>query len=362
MGNIDFLHGGNIYEIEKKYKKVILDFSANINPLGLPRQVKKALYKNFERILHYPDCNAPELVQKIAAYWRINAQNILLGNGSAELIYLIVNAFKPKTVLIPAPTFSEYERAAKSVRAKVRFLRLEEKNNFRLNSSRPNPDKADMFFLCHPNNPTGNFILDNYDGIERLADRLVVVDEAFMDFLPQQEKHSMVYRAIKSKKVAVLRTFTKMFALPGLRIGYLVAHKDTVSKLRKHRCPWNTNSLAQLAAELVLENKEYVERSMRLIEKERKFLSNEIAKCGRFEPYFSLANFLFIKIKDANTTSSLLRKRLIQKGILIRDCSNFRGLNNKFIRIAVRSRKENLKLIKALRNVRSETSNIPNSK
>ena len=349
MGNIDFLHGGNIYEIEKKYKKAILDFSANINPLGLPQQVKRALYKNFERILHYPDCNAPELVQKIAGYWRINAQNILLGNGSAELIYLIVSAFKPKTVLIPAPTFSEYERAARSIRAKVRFLRLQEYSGFRLNLSRFNPDKADMFFLCHPNNPTGNFILDNCGEIEQLADRLVVVDEAFMDFLPQQEKHSMVYRAIKSKKVAVLRTFTKMFALPGLRIGYLIAHKDTISKLRKHQCPWNTNSLAQLAAESVLENEEYVKESVRLVEKERKFLSNEIAKCGRFETYSSLANFLFIKIKDANTTSSLLRKRLIQKGILIRDCANFRGLSNKFIRVAIRSHKENLKLLKALK-------------
>ena len=349
MASIDFSHGGNIYAAEKKYKRKFLDFSANINPLGLPRQVKRVLYKNFERILHYPDCNAPELVQKIAGYWRINAQNVLLGNGSAEFIYLIVNAFKPKTVLIPAPTFSEYERAARSVRAKVRFLRLEAKSNFRLNSSRPNPDKADMFFLCHPNNPTGNFILDNYDGIERLADRLVVVDEAFMDFLPQQENHTMVYRAIKSKKVAVLRTFTKMFALPGLRIGYLIAHKDTISKLRKYQCPWNTNSLAQLAAELVLENEEYVKESVRLVEKERKFLSNEIAKRGRFEPYSSLANFLFIKIKDANTTSSLLRKRLIQKGILIRDCANFRGLSNKFIRVAIRSHKENLKLLKALK-------------
>lgn len=352
MGNIDFLHGGNIYEIERKYRKAILDFSANINPLGLPRQVKRTLYKNFERILHYPDCNAPELVQKIAGYLRINAQNILLGNGSAELIYLIVNAFKPKTVLIPVPTFSEYERAAKSVRAKVRFLRLEEKNNFRLNSSRPNPDKADMFFLCHPNNPTGNFILDNYDGIERLADRLVVIDEAFMDFLPQQEKHSMVYRAIKSKKVAVLRTFTKMFALPGLRIGYLVAHKDTVSKLRKHQCPWNTNSLAQLAAELVLENEEYVKRSVRIVEKERGFLRDEIAGIEKLTCYPSVANFLLVKIGESRINAGSLRKKILARGILVRDCSNFRNLTKGgFIRVAVRNRAENERLVKTLREI-----------
>lgn len=347
MRNVDFLHGGNIYEIERRYKKVVLDFSANINPFGLPQQVKRALYKNFGRILHYPDPKAAELIQKIANYWRINEKNVLVGNGSAELIYLVVNTFKPKTAFIPAPTFSEYERATKSVGAKVRFLRLKANGNFRLNLSRLN--KADIFFLCHPNNPTGSFMLNTHSKIEQLANKLVVVDEAFMDFLPDQENYTLVWKAAKSRKIAVLRTFTKMFALPGLRMGYIVAHKDTISRLRQRQPPWSTNCLAQLAAELILENKEYVKRSIRLIEKERKFLSNEIAKVKKLVPYPSVTNFLLVKINDRNHTSSLLRRRLIQKGILIRDCANFRGLGNKFVRIAVRSRQENLKLIEALK-------------
>jgi threonine-phosphate decarboxylase len=358
MRYVDFLHGGNIYEIERRYKKDVVDFSANINPLGLPQEVKRYLYKNFDKILHYPDPQAWSLVGKIAKYWGIDEKNILLGNGSVELIYLIAFTFKPKTTLIPIPTFSEYERAAKSVGSKIRFLRLKEKDSFRLDLVRPyqerglgSVNKADVFFLCHPNNPTGNFILDNLRAIRELVSRLVVVDEAFMDFLSDQKTHTLVRKAAKSKKIVVLRTFTKMYALPGLRIGYLVAHQDTIRRLKQHQPPWSTNSLAQLAAELILKDKEYVRQSICLLEEEKKFLFNEIAKIKIFAPYPSVTNFLLVKIKDTGLTSSLLREKLIRRGILIRDCANFKGLGNKFIRIAVRSHKENAMLIRALKEV-----------
>jgi len=349
MGAIDFSHGGNIYEVERKYNREIIDFSANINPLGLPGKLKETLYKNFGRILHYPDPDATNLVKKIANYWGISKRNVLLGSGSAELIYLIVATFRPKTTLIPVPTFSEYERAAKSTGSKVSFLKLKMKDGFRLNLSSVN--KTDMFFLCHPNNPTGSFLLNNPKTIEGLANKLVVIDEAFMDFLPSQRKYTSIKRATVRPKVVVLRTFTKMFALPGLRIGYIVGHRDTIEKLKKHTPPWNTNSLAQLAAELTLEDKEYIKKSLRLIESERNFLFNEIAKVKKLIPYPSFTNFLLIRLNDRNLTSSLLKERLLLYGILIRDCANFRGLNNKFIRVAVRSHRENLKLIKALKEV-----------
>lgn len=349
MGGIDFSHGGNIYEIERKYNKEIIDFSANINPLGLPQEIKTALYKNFDRILHYPDPNATDLVEKIANYWGISKRNILLGNGSTELIYLVVATFKPETTLIPVPTFSEYERAAKSVGSKVSFLKLKISHGFRLNFSSVN--KKDMFFLCHPNNPTGSFLLSNPKTIERLANRLVVIDEAFMDFLPHQRKYTFIKKTIEVPKIVVLRTFTKMFALPGLRIGYIVGHQDLIQKLKKHQPPWSTNSLAQLAAELILKDKEYIKKSIHLIESERKILFNEITNIKKLTPYPSLTNFLLIKLNDKNLTSSVLKHRLISHGILIRDCANFRGLNNKFIRVAVRSHKENLKLVEALKKV-----------
>jgi len=357
MDNLSFPHGGNIYEVKKILKKEVIDFSANINPLGLPAMVKRAIYANVNEIIHYPDPEARNITQKIARYWQINEQNILLGNGSIELIYLVMSRYKPKTTYIVAPTFSEYERAAKGVKSRIRFLNLKEKENFSFNLSyfaKPYifenvKNKADVFFVCNPNNPTGNLILEDCASINKLTNKLLVVDEAFIDFLPNQKDYTLIWRAIKTKKIIVLRTFTKFFALPGLRIGYLVAHKEVVDKLRQHQVPWNINSLAQIAVEQILNDKEYINRTYKLIKKERDFLFEQLAKIEGLKPYPSVTNFLLIKIEKADITSESLRKSLIENGILIRDCSNFRNLNNKYIRVAVRLRKENLKLLEAFK-------------
>ncbi len=349
MPNLTFEHGGNIYEVERRYRKEVIDFSANINPLGLPESIKKTIYKNFDKISHYPDPRARNITKKIAKYWEIDEKNILLGNGSIELIYLIMSTFKPKITLIPVPTFSEYECAARNIKSRIQFLRLREKDGFRLNLFCAN--KSDIFFLCNPNNPTGNLILENQQTVEKLAGKLFVVDEAFLDFLPNQKSYTLIWRAVKNRKIIVLRTFTKFFALPGLRMGYLIAHKDVINKLKQHLPPWNTNSLAQIAAELVLNDKEYADKTYKLIEKERRFLSGQLAKIEGLRPYPSVTNFLLIKIEKADLTSKSLRGLVLKKGILIRDCSNFRNLNDKYIRVAVRSHKENLQLVTALKTV-----------
>ncbi|MCG2677326.1 threonine-phosphate decarboxylase CobD [bacterium] len=369
MDNLIFSHGGNICEVKRKYGKELIDFSANINPLGLPQSVKKAIYKNFDRVLHYPDSKASNITQKIAKYWGIDKENILLGNGSVEFIYLIMSAFKPKTTRIPTPTFSEYERAARSVKSKIRFVRLKEKEGFRLDVSQLG--NADISFLCNPNNPTGNLILPSLRGVPRFRDDeaissgeiaslatlarndegLLVVDEAFMDFLPDQKNYTLIWRAVENRRIAVLRTFTKFFALPGLRLGYLIAHKETVNRLKQHQAPWNTNALAQLAAELILEDKDYIKKAHKLIEKERQFLSKQLSKINGLRPYPSVTNFLLVKIELAGLPSASLQELLLEKGILIRDCANFRGLNDKYIRIAVRTHKENLRLLAALKGV-----------
>ena len=349
MDYVNFLHGGNIEEVEKKYRRKIIDFSANINPLGLPPAIKKAICKNLDKILHYPDFKAEKVTQKIAKYWQIDKKNILLGNGSVEFIYLIASAYRPKTVLIPTPTFSEYERAAKSIGSKIQFLKLKEEENFKLDIS--DFDNSDILFLCNPNNPTGNLILTESRTIERMVNELLVVDEAFMDFLPQQKKFTLIYRAVKNKKIAALRSFTKFFALPGLRMGYIVAHKDVINKLRQHQPPWSTNSLAQAAAEVILSEGKYINKTYKFIEKERKFLSGQLTRIEGLKPYPTVTNFLLIKIEKSRLTSKSLRNALIKKGLLIRDCANFRSLNDKYIRVAVRSHEENLKLLTAIKGV-----------
>ena len=349
MGYLDFLHGGNIYAVKRKYAKEVIDFSANINPLGLPANVKKAIYANFDGILHYPDPEAKNITRRIAQYWRVKEENVLVGNGSAELIYLIMHAFRPTTTIIAVPTFSEYERAARCTGSRVSFKRLLKEKNFQLPEL--NSKSAEALFLCNPNNPTGNLIIEERNVVKNLPAKLIIVDEAFMDFLPDEKNYTLIKEAHKNKKIVVLRTFTKFFALAGLRIGYLVAHQDVIKKLKAYRIPWSVNAFAQLAAEMILEDREYIRKTRQLIEKERRFLFNEIARIRQLIPYPSVANFLLVKIDKGRINSDSLRKKLLARSILVRDCSNFRSLTDRFIRVAVRNRPENKQLVKALREI-----------
>lgn len=349
MGNLSFEHGGNIYEMEKKYKRRFLDFSANISPVGLPSKLKKILYRSFKRsIPNYPDINTQDITGKIARYWGLKEENILVGNGSVELIYVILNTFKPDKVSIVSPSFSEYERAARDIGSKITFISLNMKKNLHLPKGALK--RADAIIFANPNNPTGNLILEAKDKIRELSAKLIIADEAFMDFLPDEKNHTLIKMAQMDNRIIVLRTFTKFFSLAGLRIGYLVAHKDVVKEIKAHKVPWSVNSLAQLAAGQILDDKKYIHNVRRLIERERSFLFNKISAIKKLIPYPSVANFLLIKIDDGRLTSSLLKKRLLKKGVLIRDCVNFKGLNNKFLRVAVRNRNENIRLVSALKS------------
>ncbi|MFH1394552.1 MAG: threonine-phosphate decarboxylase CobD [Candidatus Omnitrophota bacterium] len=348
MGNINFTHGGNLYEAEKKYGKKLIDFSANINPLNMPESLKNKLFDNFEKILNYPDPDNSKMIRKIADYWGIKENNILVGNGSVELIYLLANVYKPRTAVIPVPTFSEYERALRLVKTDITFLRLKEKHQFCLevpgNSANP-----DIFFVCNPNNPTGNLLIKNRKHAVIRHQKCLVVDEAFMDFLPEQNKHTLVTEAVGNKRIVVLRSFTKFFAIPGLRLGYLVAHHDVIEKLKQYQLPWNVNFLAQIAGELVLEDTEYALKTYDIIEKEKRFLLKQLSRFGTLQCFPSDANFILIKMTAKRHSSQDFKARLAKKGILVRDCKNFRTFKSQYIRIAVRSRKENLKLINAFK-------------
>ncbi len=349
MGNLSFRHGGNIYECERKYKRKVIDFSANINPLGLPRQVRQTIADNLAKTLHYPDVRAG-ITAKIADFWGVDEKNVLLGNGSAQLIYLIVSAFRPASALIPVPTFSEYERAARNAGSRIIFLKLREKEDFKLKTC--GLDKADIFFLCNPNNPTGNLLLPQRSQLKQITGSgLLVADEAFMDFLPDQRDYTLVAQAVQSRKIIVLRTFTKFFALPGLRIGYLIAHHQVVDKLKQHQPPWSINVLAQSAAEAILGQRDYSERTYRVIARERRFLFEQLKRIPGLSPYPSVTNFLLVRLAGPDMSAEYLQAMLVKRGILIRDCGNFRNLDKRYFRIAVRSRQENLKLIKELRFV-----------
>lgn len=347
-------HGGNIREFAEKYNlspDKIIDFSANTNPLEVSPFIKKIIINNLNWISHYPDPECKELRKEISWYLGINYDNIIIGNGSTELIYLIARSFIPKKVLLLIPTFSEYEKALINENCKIKFIKLKEEENFKpdIKLIEQTIEEVNLCFLANPNNPTG--ILIPKKELLPLIDKAskkhitIVLDEAFIEF---KEKESLVKEAVSSNYLFILRSFTKFFGLAGLRVGYGIGNKERIKKLNRIKEPWAVNTLAQLAAKEILRDTKYINKTHQWINKERKFLFEHFLKIKGLKPYPSQANFILVKI-EKGPSSIKLQEQLAKKGIIIRDCANFRGLNNKFIRVAVKTRYENIKLIKALK-------------
>ena len=358
-------HGGNIQEICSRYGLEpggLLDFSANINPLGYPPALSKTLREGLSSILHYPDINCTRLRRAIAQKTRHKEEEILIGNGSTELMYLIPRAFRPQEGLVFEPTYSEYGRALRLAGANVEKLVSTGDTSFRPDlQSTPgrlseSASGGQMIFLCNPNNPTGNLIKKEeiFALAEGLPQCLTVVDEAFMDFVDEPHKYTVLPEAGRVKNLIVLRSMTKFFGYPGLRLGYMVAHREVISQAEGHKEPWTVNALAQLAGEAALRDEDFIFRSREYVASEKSFLYGELSSLGGINPIPPTVNFITSKITLEGLTSAGLKEMLIRKGLLIRDCSNFPGLDDKYFRVAVRRREENLLLLQALGAVLSE--------
>ncbi len=346
-------HGGNIYKVAQELgisENEIIDFSASINPLGISRIVKEAIKKRLDNLVNYPDPDSKALRDKIAGHHGIDPETIICGNGSTELIYLIPRALRPENVLIPEPTFSEYERAVSSHlivdSSQIRNLNLKEKDRFQIKSEKfiDAMQHCNMAFLCNPNNPTGDLLeKDEVLAITDAAKKkrcILVVDEAFIDFIPDE---SVIKDVQDNPYLIVLRSMTKFYALTGLRVGYGVFHKDVINKIKQFKEPWTVNDLAQKAAVTAIDDSGYVDETFSLMKREKEFLERGFRELG-IEVLPSSVNYYLLKTEDAERTVSGLRG----KGILIRDCSNFRGLDSSFIRVAVKSRRDNEKLLREL--------------
>ncbi|MEW6416720.1 MAG: threonine-phosphate decarboxylase CobD [Nitrospirota bacterium] len=359
-----FEHGGNIYRFAEELKiqeRKIIDFSSSVNPLGVSKKVKAEIRKHLKYLHNYPDPETKRLRKRLAQYHGIDPETILCGNGSTELIYLIVKTLKPQRVLIPAPTFSEYERACKtSYELRVMSYELKRENNFEIkpeefisamkgdiNSELRTQNSelhCDIAFLCNPNNPTGSLL--TREDVKRIADAAkelkcyLIVDEAFIDFSPEE---TVINEVQNNPCLIVLRSMTPFYALSGLRIGYGVFPLHLIRLLKEHKEPWTVNSLAQRAAVVALKDKVYRKETIRLINEEKRFLERSFNKIG-IEFFHSDTNFYLLKISTANEICQQLKR----KGILVRDCSNFRGLDSTYLRIAVKLHRGNSILIKEL--------------
>lgn len=343
-------HGGNVFLASAETGiavSEILDFSASINPLGVPDSVSRAIRENIGLLVHYPDPFADGINRDLAQRLGASARSIVSGNGSTELIYLLVRALRPRRVLVPAPTFSEYERACGLIDGtSCIHYNLSGQEGFAIDPGRFVESMAgcDMAFLCNPNNPTGRLVerevvLELVRAAKR-AGCLLVMDEAFIDFTPEQ---SVAGDVKGNSHLIVLRSLTKFYALSGLRIGYGIFPDQVIERIRAHKEPWTINTLAQLAAATAIRDRAYQQRTSEVISAEKGFLEQGFLDLG-VEFFPSSANYYLLRNSRGNEITSELRK----KGILVRDCSNFVGLDGYYVRVAVRSRNENIRLLKEL--------------
>ena len=355
------VHGGEVWDVMSRTglrRNEILDFSANVNPLGPSPLALESIRNNLDCIPYYPDSDCNLLREAIAKYLGcVSRENVILGNGSTEIIHLFAEVFieKGDSALIPVPTFGEYEKAVRKMGGKPRYIRLSRDFHIDLESFLHEMEGAKIIFLCNPNNPTSTLI--PHDSLLKIVEKayvegaLVFLDESFIEFVDEKERFSMVSEIENYPNLFVLRSFTKVFGLAGLRVGYGVAHSEVANLLLRAKIPWNVNCLAQAAAIAALNDDEYLRRTWRLIRDEKAFLLRELRRIRGFKVFPAHANFILINIRDSGFTAAELKERLLKYGILIRDCSSFRGLDEYYIRVAVRTRPENEKFIKALRDI-----------
>ena len=340
------IHGGNVYQYRS-----CLDFSANCNPMGTPEAVKQAIIQSLDTISDYPQVGCGALKEAIAEYEKVDMQQLICGNGAAELIFSLCRAVKPKRALLPAPTFAEYEQALQSVDCRISHFYLREQQGFLLPEDylEALDQEVDIAFLCNPNNPTG--ILIEREFFLRVLERcrelgiLLVVDECFLDFVEEPENYTLKGQLSSYKNLFLLKAFTKRYAMAGVRLGYGISNdQELLARMELMTQPWNVSSMAQAAGIAALQETEYVEKGRGMVFREKEFLMTEMKKLG-LKVYPSQANYLFFHGPKG------LFGECVKKNLLIRDCGNYEGLEEGYYRVAVKRHEDNEKLISGLEDI-----------
>jgi len=349
------LHGADIYT-ESKLSGInendIIDFSSNINPLGIPKGVEAAAINSIKYSNRYPDINSRKLIQSISIYEKVPEDWIFVSNGAAEAIFRIALSVMPKNGLVTAPSFSEYEQSLKTAGANIKYFNLYEEQNFKITDKIIDfiNEELNIVFICNPNNPTGQIIEKQL--LEKIIIRckevgaIIVIDECFMDFVENNERFSVVKLLNNYKNLIVLKAFTKTFAIPGIRLGYCMSSNiDIINKLKLSGPPWNVSTIAQAAGIAATKEMLYLHKSKLYIKDQRNYLIDELNKLN-IETYDSYANYIFFKMDDIN-----FKEKMIKNNILIRSCSNYKNLTDGFYRIAVKTKEENQLFITKLKEI-----------
>jgi len=343
------IHGGNIY----KYDHKMTDFSANLNPLGMPEAVKKAIIGGADEYESYPDPFCRELKTAISEYHGKDHDLICCGNGAADLIYRIAAAYKPKKALIAAPAFSEYGEALEMTESRIDYCIADENKGFRFGEEliKALSRGYDMAFICNPGNPTGvpidRKLMQEAAEICRRWGTILIVDECFMEFIDDEEKYSLLDDVEKYDELIILKAFTKIFAMAGIRLGYCICgSRETAERISGCMQAWPVSTPASKAgvAALKTAGHGFVDETRVYVAENRKWLTAELCRLG-FKVYDSRANYVFFRSEIP------LVEELESRGIMIRSCANYEGLDNRYYRAAVRTEAENRLLVSALEDI-----------
>ncbi len=349
MDKIRF-HGGRLKNT------IRLDFSVNTNPLGPPFKIYNLIKENLELIKYYPEEESLSLKYLYGQKWNINFDNLIFGNGAAELIFLYLNAIKPKRIVIPMPSFSEYYIAAYSITDDIVLPLYKLKENefiLSLNDVYDNIIENTLVIIGNPNNPTGS--LFKIDDLLRLLEYLkkkesyLLVDEAFMDFVIKEKNTSLVPWIKKFDNLFIVKSFTKVFSIPGIRLGVGIGPPKTIKNLENKRDPWSVNIFAQVIAKNLINMDKFILKTQKYIIQEQKFLYRlfrDNFNRRNLQIFKTETNFYLVKFPLSSNT---ILDFLLKKGIYARDASNFYGLSDGFIRFAIKTREENLELFNELK-------------
>lgn len=337
------IHGGDIYRNEVK-----LDFSVNVNPLGIPAGVVQAMSQAVGLCSHYPDIRAEALKCSIESMTGVNQESILCGNGASELLLAIMHALKPRKTAIPVPSFFGYEYAATAAGSEIIPIVMSAKDQFCLMEDlfRDLDEDVDLMILANPNNPVGNLIpresLEQLIEVCHEKDIVVLVDECFIEFTGKEVAHSLKYAISDYPNLIVVRAFTKIFAIPGVRLGYLFCQNQILRNAIERQLPeWNLSVFAQAAGVAACKESDYLGQTVRWLQQERAYLAAQLNLAG-IRVFPSETNFILVQAELS------LYEDLLKRKILIRDCSNFRGLEKGFYRIAVKCHEENEELLRTI--------------
>jgi threonine-phosphate decarboxylase len=338
-------HGGNIYALAQRLECApsdIIDMSSNVNPLDPLPGLVEFLVNNISAITALPQVDAKSAVQAFAARYNINPEHVIAGNGTTQFIYAIPQVLETKRALILGPTYADYADACSMHNVRYDYMMAEEPFDFKLDVDAviEQIKDHDTVFICNPNNPTGTLMLKT--DLERLCrlhpDTHFVIDESYLPFVYDSDQLSILPGRLPN--VLVLNSMSKIFRIPGLRIGFLIASGQNIEKFRPFQLPWNVNSVAQTAVDYLMKHTDetdaFIDKTVLFLEDQRKFMADIFKDADHIKLFPSKTSFLLAKL-DEKITADMLCDHLAAKRILIRNCSNFRGLSEHFIRISLKT-------------------------